>query len=256
MTASTPKERSKQRWNSANPDALLTWGRQLSGDTFVRLARRHFGFTSNTIVVEIGPGYGRILRSLLDDGVPFGAYLGVELSTPNYEWLKGRFQSPRIHFSNSSVDSVTLDRTFDVCLSSLTFKHFYPTFDTAITNLSKQAGQSGQLIFDLIEVGVLEILGDLLRPWVHRACGSQRSKNSLSRAIMQTFTYTCAGLIELAQTGSYGRFEADGMTYIRKYTKRAVRLQLRRAGWRLIAFDTVKHDARHKRLLVVARRLS
>lgn len=62
----------------------------------------------------------------------------------------------------------------------------------------------------------------------------------------------CLFLFDLME-GVASVFEGDGVTYIRHYTRPKVSELLADAGLALVAFDEVRHDAEHTRLLVVAR---
>jgi hypothetical protein len=64
----------KERWTADEPDAGLTWGVSMSGKNFAEFVLQHVTLTDNSIVVEIGPGYGRILNALLSHRVRFRRY--------------------------------------------------------------------------------------------------------------------------------------------------------------------------------------
>lgn len=63
-----------------------------------------------------------------------------------------------------------------------------------------------------------------------------------------------AKLIFDLHEGTKKYFEADGVTYIACYTREEIKRLLAAAGYRDVAFDQVKHDEAHRRLLVVAER--
>ena len=83
---------SQARWRSDEPDAGLTWGVPMSGDAFVRVLCEHFTF-DNATIVEIGPGYGRILEALLKRSTPFRRYIGLEISAARVARLRERSSS-------------------------------------------------------------------------------------------------------------------------------------------------------------------
>ena len=56
--------RSRQRWEKTAPNAGLTWGEEISGDAFIDKANANNAFGAEKVVLEIGPGYGRLLKSI------------------------------------------------------------------------------------------------------------------------------------------------------------------------------------------------
>jgi SAM-dependent methyltransferase len=144
-------ERSRERWRSARPDAELTWGADLTGDAFIEQAKAAGAFGAGKAVLEVGPGYGRLLASALDAGVAFGSWTGVDLSDENIRHLEQRFDRDGIAFLKSDVEEVQLEQPPDAVVSSLTFKHLYPSFERALANLAAQMSAGGVALFDLIE---------------------------------------------------------------------------------------------------------
>ncbi|MBV9837653.1 MAG: class I SAM-dependent methyltransferase [Solirubrobacterales bacterium] len=144
------QERSRSRWRSARPEVGLTWGVQLSGHPFIDKLAEHAELTDATRLLEIGPGYGRLLSAYLEQGRPFASYTGLDLSEHNVRHLSERFPDPRISFLQGEAGSATIP-PFDVAMSSLTFKHFYPTFEAALKNSASSLGDGGRVIFDLLE---------------------------------------------------------------------------------------------------------
>lgn len=146
-----PRERSKQRWSEVAPGPGLTWGEELSGEAAVDVCERHGAFGEGRTILEIGPGYGRIMRAVLDRGAAFERYLGLELSEQNASHLRQEFADPRIEIVRGDAESTQLDEKVDTVFSFLTFKHLYPSFEGALTNLRPQLRDGGVVIFDLIE---------------------------------------------------------------------------------------------------------
>lgn len=144
-------DRSRERWRNVRPDAGLTWGHELTGDAFVAKVSEYGAFHPYTRILEIGPGYGRLLKACLDRGVPFAEYLGVEISPPNVEHLRRRFADQRVGFVVADAESVALDKRYDLLLSSLVFKHLYPTFERALRNCVARLDAGGVTCFDLFE---------------------------------------------------------------------------------------------------------
>ena len=249
-----PASRAASHWAHAAPDELLTWGRPISGDAFIGAVRSCFSFTPRTVIAEVGPGYGRLFRSILDASLPFGGYVGVDVSPDVCETLARRFPDPRAQFLNANAATVRLPAPFDLLLSSLTLKHFYPTFESALANLVPQGATGARFVFDLIEVAPREVAFDAVRPWIRLVSGATHEAPGASPSRADGVMGEGTMLVDLLRTGSYGQFERNGVTYVRKYTRRAVRGILDRRGLDLVSFDVVQHDARHRRLLVVADR--
>jgi SAM-dependent methyltransferase len=144
-------EVARSRWRGAGPALDLTWGARVSGDAFVERALAHGAFAADGTVLEVGPGYGRILRSCVDRGVPFARYIGLDLSPSNVAHLRQEFADPRIEFIEGDVERTSLPGPVDTVISSLTFKHLYPSFQAALANVRRQLSDRGRVVFDLIE---------------------------------------------------------------------------------------------------------
>lgn len=139
------------RWQMSEPIAGLTLGAELSGAPFVERLLKYAHFGDQTRVLEIGPGYGRLLKTLLEREVKFQSYLGLDLSPRNVELLNSHYGTPRIRFRVADVESVLLDEPVDVFYASLTFQHFYPTFAPHLKNLLRQSRPGAVGVFDLLE---------------------------------------------------------------------------------------------------------
>jgi SAM-dependent methyltransferase len=143
--------RSRSRWRDADPTPDLTWDEAISGDMFIAKVRSHAAFGPDTDILEIGPGYGRLLQACLDADAEFRSYLGVDLSAKNVEHLTDRFGSEKISFINEDIETVKLARDVDLVFSSLTLKHLYPSFEKALANVARSVRPGGRFVFDLIE---------------------------------------------------------------------------------------------------------
>ena len=143
--------RSRTRWRAARPTANLTWDAELTGDAFVSKAAKYGAFGADRRVVEIGPGYGRLLASAISRGERFASWTGVDLSAENVRFLEAKFERDAVHFLEADAETVELDAPADTVLSSLTFKHLFPSFEAALRNLVAQLRAGGVVIFDLIE---------------------------------------------------------------------------------------------------------
>jgi SAM-dependent methyltransferase len=146
-------ERSRTRWREPPPEwRHLTWGTEISGDAFVERAAQHAEFSADKTVLEIGPGYGRILTACLERGIPFARYIGLDLSEETVTHLRDRFPQENLEFIYGDVETASLDTEFHVLLSSLTFKHLYPTFEAALRNLANRAAPGAIFCIDFPEV--------------------------------------------------------------------------------------------------------
>jgi SAM-dependent methyltransferase len=144
-------ERSRERWRAVQPNVHLTWARELTGEAFVDKLAEYGALGPTRRLVEIGPGYGRLLTSCLAREGSFASYLGVDLSPENVNHLRARFGNPAIEFVNADVESVDFGPSADTVFSSLTFKHLFGSFAPAVENIARQLSPGGLLVIDLIE---------------------------------------------------------------------------------------------------------
>ena len=144
-------ERSRARWRAAKPNPGLTWGVDVSGEAFVSKAAQYGALEPRSRVLEVGPGYGRLLLACLQRGASFGAYIGVDLSRENLDELRERFPQANVAFVHGDVETINVDEPVDSVISSLTFKHLFPSFEEALRNLGQQLRPGGLAVFDLIE---------------------------------------------------------------------------------------------------------
>ena len=143
--------RSRQRWEKTAPDAGLTWGKEISGDVFIDKANSYKAFGGGKVILEIGPGYGRLLKSIQAKKLKYKNYIGVDISNEVCAHLSKQFPDKNIEFINADAEKVQLKTKVDVVISSLTFKHLYPSFEKTINNLNNYLNPGGLYIFDLIE---------------------------------------------------------------------------------------------------------
>ncbi len=149
-SASNLVSQAKSRWRGDEPDAGLTWGSIMTGDSFFDEVEKHFRFTSYTRVLEIGPGYGRLLKTLLDRGHPFASFCGVDLSEARVDKLRRQFGDDRIRFEIGDCSQYKLSQSFDIGLCSATFEHLYPSIEQTLVNLRSQIDLNGVLFVDFI----------------------------------------------------------------------------------------------------------
>jgi len=141
---------SQARWRADEPDDGLTWGVRMSGNEFVRVLLSHCKL-DNATIVEIGPGYGRLLDTLLKHSIPFRRYIGLEISASRVARLREHFRNPRIEFIQADVlEDVHLDAVADVTFSSAVFEHLYPDFGRALQTISRFTRLDGAVVIDFI----------------------------------------------------------------------------------------------------------
>lgn len=144
-------ERSRKRWIYSKPDEELTWGEDISGDNFIRKVFSYNVFGPDKAVLEVGPGKGRILKSLILSGIPYKKYIGLDISRNNIEYLRNSFPSTKHSFVEGNIETVEFKENFDIILSSLTLKHLFPSFKKALFNISKYMNPDVMVFFDLPE---------------------------------------------------------------------------------------------------------
>ena len=144
-------EKSRERWRRDEADISLTWGARWTGDAFVDLVSAHYSFTSDTRILEVGPGYGRLLDTILQRGLPFSGYLGIDLSEARVCRLRKKYEKDtRINLVVADVEKFTCDLV-DLVISSATFSHLFPNFIAAMTNIRRQLVMNGTVCFDVSE---------------------------------------------------------------------------------------------------------
>ncbi len=144
-------DRSRVRWRQASPDSALTWGKKPSGVPFLRKIQQNVSGGGSLRVLEIGPGYGRLLEAAAQIGFQYQSWTGVDISEKNIAYLREHHSEPRNNWIQGDIERVSLDQTFNLCLSSLTLKHMFPTLEAAVQNIGHHLDKDGYLIFDCIE---------------------------------------------------------------------------------------------------------
>lgn len=144
-------ERSRTRWRESEPDSSLTWGTKLSGEDFVTKVDSYGGFGPDKAILEVGPGYGRVLRACLRLRMPFKQYVGLDISKKSTAYLRKTYNNENVTFTQGDAEKTSFDTRFNSVLSSLTFKHFFPSFEKALRNLANYVNPGGMFFFDLIE---------------------------------------------------------------------------------------------------------
>jgi len=143
---------SQQRWQGYESPEHLTWGRIWTGDTFVDFVSSNFQFTPSSRIAEVGPGYGRILKTILDRGLPFKEYVGLELSERRVAELSRTFADSRVRFTCADILTAgpAPDST-DLFLASSTFEHLYPDCLPALKNVYVSLDKNGVAVIDFVE---------------------------------------------------------------------------------------------------------
>lgn len=222
----------KMRWIESNPDSSLTWGEYISGDSFISKAKRYGIFHEKARILEVGSGYGRLLSSMLSMKVAFEKFTGLDISEQNIVALRQKFaDESRVDFVRGDAESAFLSQHYTAVVSSLTLKHFYPTFESGLANISNYVTRDGVFFFDLLE----------------------RKSNQMTKLVKVAVTRP-RSLRDIARNG--GVLDADGRGYIRSYGRNEVASIMRRIGFGRVTFDDVLHDTGRKRLLVIASRVS
>lgn len=211
-----PREQATERWRTHTSAAGLTWGVMLDGAPIVAALARHVPLNDATIL-EIGPGYGRLLRALTSDTIH--TYVGLEISPHWTRELAAQFgHLPNVELVQGAAedaDTLLAGRQFDVIVSLLTWKHLYPDFSAVARCCRNLLMGDGRLIFDLPETGVA---------WPARPDEPS------------------------------GKFEQETGTFTRTYSRAEVDMLLCSVGLTVAAFDEIEHVSGKRRLLVAARR--
>lgn len=150
-TVNNAFEKSRERWKSCMPNEGLTWGEVLPGDEFILKAEQYNVFGSNKRILEIGPGYGRLIESFIQLKLPLGKYIGIDISQNNVDFLKNKFTDERFTFYCGDAETSDYGGTIDGAYSSATLHHFFPTNEKLIANISSRMSNGARLIYDVPE---------------------------------------------------------------------------------------------------------
>ena len=204
-----------ERWCTHTSAEGLTWGVTLNGYALLAAIARHVPI-GGTEVLEIGPGYGRLLDALAECKIAPHSYLGLDLSEHWTRELRRRHGSNRIRFLVGDVCSPPqIAGKFDLVVGFLTFKHIRPDFSAAAQLAAHVLRRGhGRLIFDLPET-------DTAWPAV----------------------------VEPAD-----HIEGETGTFTRSYRRDELSSILRSSGLTVVAFDDLYHTPEKRRLLVVAKK--
>ena len=160
---------SQDRWKGDQSDSGLTWGREMDGASLwdIYSAARRFSVTDH--ILEIGPGYGRLLKTAIERKVNFASFTGLELSEARVSRLNSQFGSGKIKFITGDVNNWSGERLFDVIICSSTFEHLYPDCSNALNNLASQLAPNGTVFIDFMlanrSTTVFEASGTFVRSY-------------------------------------------------------------------------------------------
>lgn len=143
------KQLSKKFWREF--ENLLPWRRKgiITGDDFATKLLSYLGPEKD--LLEIGPGSGRILKSLKKLGGEYATYIGLDIGEFKIKFLKQTLEDSKHHFILGDAEEFSFKQRFDLIFSSATFKHFYPSFGQILQNLSTAMKSSSVLIVDFVE---------------------------------------------------------------------------------------------------------
>jgi SAM-dependent methyltransferase len=138
---------SQSRWREQDEDQVEA-ASTLTGDAFLDAVQEHHTFSGSETILEVGPGLGRLLSTLLQRRLPFGEYWGLELSAARVQRLKRRFQQPGVRFIQADVMTEPLGVRADVVICSSTFEHLFPSMTKALQNLRAMTSPGAKLFID------------------------------------------------------------------------------------------------------------
>lgn len=132
--------KSKIRWQGDEEDRHLTWGVIMSGKQFVDVMKKHGKPRGFDKILEIGPGYGRLLDELLRRTASFKDYVGYDLSEARVKRLNKKYvyAAQPCEFHTGDITEVAVNGEYSVVICSSTFEHFWPDFRTALKNLYRE----------------------------------------------------------------------------------------------------------------------
>ena len=68
-----------------------------------------------------------MLAACIARGDTFRSYLGIDLSPNNVTFLRRRFTQENVAFVEGDAETIELGESVDTAISSLTFKHLFPS---------------------------------------------------------------------------------------------------------------------------------
>jgi len=137
----------RESWATSEPNTKLTWKEEMDGKPFVSLLTKHCG-TDFESVLEIGPGYGRILKSFADQA-DTRSYLGLDISPNNIAFLKELELPFAATFENADFITANINQDFDLIYSAAVWLHFFPDISEALGRSRDLLRSGGRLCFDV-----------------------------------------------------------------------------------------------------------
>jgi SAM-dependent methyltransferase len=144
------QSKAESRWRGDEDGASLTWGNIITGDTFVDAIDRNFTFSPETQILEVGPGYGRLLKTLLHRNRPFRHFQGIDPSESRVHNLSRIFGSSRVDFIVGNCGTFRPGSAVDLVISSATFEHLFPSIQQTLSNLHASLRPGGSIFADFI----------------------------------------------------------------------------------------------------------
>jgi SAM-dependent methyltransferase len=126
----------------------------MTGDSFFdELSKRvDLSTLRDKKILEVGPGYGRLLSTLLARAIPYASYTALELSQDRVRQLTEKFGDNRTRFVAGDAMEDVVDKDCDLFVSSATFEHLYPNFTQAILNIGRQLKTGADLCVDFVQI--------------------------------------------------------------------------------------------------------
>ena len=141
-------EMTKRAWTRSRPTPELTWNAVMDGEEFVEKMRGYSGGDLGRIL-EIGPGYGRLLESILKNKIGFNDYLGIDISAETVAFLTTKFGNEHVSYRHDDFFNFDAPGQFDSIMSSAVFMHFYPSVEPAMRSCHALLAPRGRLYFDV-----------------------------------------------------------------------------------------------------------
>jgi SAM-dependent methyltransferase len=145
-----------KRWRGVDGhDRGLTWGVILEGSSFFEEIQKTIDIGHAKSIIEVGPGYGRLLKALIARGHKFTEFLGLDISPQKIQKLRDKIRDARVKFAVGDCRTVNLGSYggFDLLISSSTFVHIRPDFGAALSQMRQFMKREGIFAFDVTDCG-------------------------------------------------------------------------------------------------------
>jgi SAM-dependent methyltransferase len=154
FAAEDPMARSKARWRCSEAEPWLTWGSVMTGDSFIDAITEHVDLAGlpERKILEVGPGYGRLLATLLRRGHAYRSYTGLELSEDRVRQLGAKYANARTRFVWGDAMSEHVETDCDLFLCAATFEHLYPNFVPTLQNVQRQLAIGAWACVDFVQL--------------------------------------------------------------------------------------------------------